>query len=288
MSCLRAMLGCVTGILSFVTTSPVGAQADSASLPLPGTVRLAWSLVDVLLLEDSSYGFTLFISPNLDAKPTPSTRDESLALDPVLVIQWLHFARAVLDSARSGSIAGTGLHGPLPLLARDGRDTLYVIYDPRARRDRRYSLALLGPPPHGMRVFTTRSELDRLVSVLDSVATVNARRHGPRVLEALPGSIRMVPGSAQTPPELLWAPTLAYPLAARTAGRQGRVFVKFVLDTTGRVDLATLTVLLSDGADFEASVRALLARAEYRPARVYGQAVRVVIQQPFTFRMARH
>jgi TonB family protein len=251
-------------------------------------VQLAWPLVDVLLLEDSTYGFTLLISPNLDAKPTPGTRDEWLALDPVLVIQWLHFARAVLDSARSGSIADRSLHGTLPLPAAAGRDSLYVIYDPRARRERRYSVALLGPPPHGMRVFTTPSELDRLVYALDSVATVNARRPRPTALQALPDNTRIVPASVQTSPALLWAPAPVYPPAARTAGRQGRVFLKFVLDTTGRVDLATLKVLLSDGADFEASARAVLARAEYRPARIYGQAVRVVIQQAFTFRMARH
>jgi TonB family protein len=241
-----------------------------------------------LLLDHSTYGFTLFISPNLDAKPTPSTRDEWLALDPVLVIQWLHFARAVLDSARSGSITDTSLHGPLPLTAGGGRDSLYVIYDPRARGERRYSIALLGPPPHRMRVFTTPSELDRLVSVLDSVATLNARRPRPRALEALPDSIRIVPTSAQAPPALLWSPALVYPRAAWTQGRQGRVFVEFVLDTTGRVDLGTLKVLLSDGADFEASARAVLARAEYRPARAYGRVVRVVVQQPFTFRVARH
>jgi len=249
---------------------------------------LAWPLVDVLLLDHSTYGFTLFISPNLDAKPTPSTRDEWLALDPVLVLQWLHFARAVLDSAHSGLIADRSLHGPLPLPAGGGRDSLYVIYDPRARRQRRYSLALLGPPPHGMRVFTPPSELDRLVSALDSVATLNARRPRPTGLEALSASIPIAPLSAQAPPALLWSPALLYPPAALTQGRQGRVFVEFVLDTTGHVDLATLKVLLSDGADFEASARAVLTRAEYRPARVYGRAVRAVIQQPFIFRIARH
>ncbi len=174
-----------------------------------------------------------------------------------------------------------------PLPAEGGRDSVYLIYDPRARRERRYAIALLGPPPHGMRVFTTPSELERLLDVLDSVAAVNARRPMPRALEALADSIRIA-ASDRFAPTLEWAPSLRYPEAARVARRQGRVLVRFVLDTTGRVDPAMVRVVLSDGADFEASARAVLARVVYKPARVFGRAVRVIINQPFTFRMAGH
>jgi TonB family protein len=241
--------------------------------------------VDVLLLDDSTYGFTLFLSRSLNAKRAPHTVDVLLGLDPVPVLQWMRSSRAILDSAQAGQLSDTVLHGTFALPALRGRDSIFIVYAPKSHRDQRYYLAVLGPPPGGMRVFTTTDELERLLFALDSVATINARRPPAPALDTRGSDTVVARGAALSGPALEWAPTLQYPETAQRAGKQGRVLFDAVLDTTGHVEPSTVRVLLSDGADFEASARVVLAGAVFRPARFGGRAVRARIFQPFTFRI---
>src|SRR5260370_30705068 len=73
----------VARILLWGMPSQLGGQSGTGPPPPPGIVRLAWPLVDVLLLDDSTYGFTLFLSRSLNAKRTPHAEDVFLGLDPV-------------------------------------------------------------------------------------------------------------------------------------------------------------------------------------------------------------
>ena len=50
------------------------------------------------------------------------------------------------------------------------------------------------------------------------------------------------------------------------AGREGQVQASFVVDTTGRVDVASVQVLASDDAEFTESVRAALGEMRFHPA----------------------
>jgi TonB family protein len=74
-----------------------------------------------------------------------------------------------------------------------------------------------------------------------------------------------------------------YPESLFLAGVTGRVDAEFVVDTVGRVDMATFGALSSTDPEFTASVRRALADAAYIPARLRGHPVRQVVYQPFTF-----
>jgi periplasmic protein TonB len=89
----------------------------------------------------------------------------------------------------------------------------------------------------------------------------------------------------QDPPELLSAPVPPYPALLREAGVEGFVTVQVVVDTTGRPEPGSLRVVASTNAGFDAAAVATIRGALFRPGRVWGRAVRVLVQVPVAFRL---
>ena len=84
-------------------------------------------------------------------------------------------------------------------------------------------------------------------------------------------------------PDLLSRPPLTYPPLLRQAGIEGKVLVEFVIDTLGRAERNSIRIVRSSNPAFDEPVRETVTRALFRPARVHGRAVRVLVQQPFNF-----
>ena len=78
-----------------------------------------------------------------------------------------------------------------------------------------------------------------------------------------------------------------YPETLRTAGIEGQVMAQFVVDSTGRVELSTFTVLDSPHPLFAASVRRALSRMRFLPAEARGARVAQLVQQSFQFTVRR-
>jgi periplasmic protein TonB len=89
----------------------------------------------------------------------------------------------------------------------------------------------------------------------------------------------------QDRPVLLTAPIPEYPRRLREAGIQGQAIVEAVVDTLGRVESGSLRVVHADHADFETSALASIRAALFRPARVMGRPVRVLVRVPVSFRL---
>ena len=85
--------------------------------------------------------------------------------------------------------------------------------------------------------------------------------------------------------EILSAPPLEYPPALRHAGLQGRVTVQAVIDTLGRAEPASVKIVARPNTAFDESARAYVLQAMFRPARVKGRAVRVLITVPVNYRI---
>lgn len=81
--------------------------------------------------------------------------------------------------------------------------------------------------------------------------------------------------------------TPAYPELLKSAGVEGEVVVQFVVDTTGRAELASFRVLRSTNEGFTQAVRQVLPRMRYLPAEIEGRKVRMVVSQPYVFSLAR-
>ncbi|HEX9488217.1 MAG TPA: TonB family protein [Gemmatimonadales bacterium] len=86
-------------------------------------------------------------------------------------------------------------------------------------------------------------------------------------------------------PAVLSGPTLQFPELLRQAQIQGRVLVQAIIDTLGRAEPPSVKVLQSPNPGFDQSAKSYVVKALFRPARVHGRAVRVLIQIPIDFRL---
>ncbi len=89
-------------------------------------------------------------------------------------------------------------------------------------------------------------------------------------------------------PERLSGPPLRYPEMLRQAGIEGFVILEFVIDTTGRAEASSINVLQSTNRAFESPAIDVIRRSLYRPGRVRGQPVRVLVQQQISFSILRN
>ena len=86
-------------------------------------------------------------------------------------------------------------------------------------------------------------------------------------------------------PAVLSGPTLQYPELLRQAGIQGRVMVQAIIDTLGRAEPGSVKVLQSPNPGFDQSAKNYMLKTLFRPARVHGRAVRVLVQLPIDYRL---
>ena len=78
-----------------------------------------------------------------------------------------------------------------------------------------------------------------------------------------------------------------YPDMLRQAGVEGEVLAQFVVDTTGRAEAGSLKILKSSHDLFVQSVKNALPQMKFIPAEVGGRKVKQLVQQPFTFGLAK-
>jgi protein TonB len=77
-----------------------------------------------------------------------------------------------------------------------------------------------------------------------------------------------------------------YPAELIAAGVEGTVVARYVIDTTGRADPATLEVQPGANLAFAQSVREALPGMRFTAATVRGRKVRQMVEQSFQFRLA--
>jgi protein TonB len=86
-------------------------------------------------------------------------------------------------------------------------------------------------------------------------------------------------------PEPLSGPPLQYPELLRQAQIQGRVLVEAIIDTTGRAEGNSIKVVQSPHPGFDQSAKNYMRQALFRPARVHGRPVRVLVRLPIDFKL---
>ena len=85
-------------------------------------------------------------------------------------------------------------------------------------------------------------------------------------------------------PALLSAPKVHYPEVLKNAGIEGDVMVQAVIDTMGRAVPGSVKVLQSPNPGFDIAASDYVEKAMFRPARIHGRAVRVLMQVWVKFR----
>lgn len=77
----------------------------------------------------------------------------------------------------------------------------------------------------------------------------------------------------------------AYPTDLLAKQIEGSVYMRYVVDTTGRADTATAQVIRSSHPLFTQAVLAVLPRMRFRPATMGDRLVRQLVEQEFAFRI---
>jgi TonB family protein len=86
-------------------------------------------------------------------------------------------------------------------------------------------------------------------------------------------------------PSVRFAPPPPYPALLKQAGIQGRVLIQAIIDTSGRAERNSVRIIQSPNPAFDPGSRTWILHVLFRPARVHGRAVRVLIQVPLDYRI---
>jgi TonB family protein len=106
---------------------------------------------------------------------------------------------------------------------------------------------------------------------------------GTGVIDGSPGGISE---TAERPAAALAGnPRPGYPALLRSAHLEATVSARFVVDTTGRVEPASIAFESAGERLFEASVRRALLASRFSPAETQGHRVRMLVRQDFAFRL---
>jgi TonB family protein len=147
--------------------------------------------------------------------------------------------------------------------------------------DLRDGTQVLGPPDRGPRVR------------LPAYGARRGERHGARgrlpfgPSRFMPDSVYSVLAVDEMVERYEGSAAPVYPRDLLAVGAEGQVRAKYVVDSTGRVDMTTVQVLRSDDPRFTESVRTALGGMRFRPAKRAGKTVSQLVEQGFRFRIVR-
>jgi TonB family protein len=171
-----------------------------------------------------------------------------------------------------------------------GRTDDFVIFPPPPRSGPPAAPVTVADPGQGWTVVDPPPIMPLGLPPIDLGVSFDPSAHGgrpvawrgdpgaPRVTDAL-----LFAAVVDEPPVLLAGPPLAYPELLRMAGIEGRVEVEVVVDTSGRAEAATIMVVRSPHPAFDEPARRYVREALFRPGRMHGRAVRVLVRVPIVF-----
>jgi TonB family protein len=108
--------------------------------------------------------------------------------------------------------------------------------------------------------------------------------HPPNLDSLLAANVVYTPATVDVPAEYeSGTGSPGYPDSLLRARIAGKVQVRFVVDSTGAVELPTVNLVSATDSLFGAAVRNALAEARFRPAKLGGRAVRQIVEMPFEF-----
>jgi len=91
----------------------------------------------------------------------------------------------------------------------------------------------------------------------------------------------------QQKPQMLSHPPLRYPEQLRQARIEGRVVVRLIVDATGHVEPTGVKIISSANPGFNEAAKRMILGARFRPGEIHGHTIRVVLDQPIDFTLAR-
>ena len=146
-----------------------------------------------------------------------------------------------------------------------------IVFDPAS-----IDIDVETPPPIGSPI-----DIGAVIGSLTTSGSSSSAGAGPFA----PGDIFSTASVERIASLRAGSPTPHYPELLRAARLEGRVDVRFVVDTLGRIEPASPVILESTDPRFTAAVRDVLPRLRFTPALAAGRKVRMMVEMPFVFRI---
>jgi outer membrane biosynthesis protein TonB len=181
-------------------------------------------------------------------------------------------------------------------------DTTMVFLDteeekPEEEKPEEPQLASLTPPPQGFQTVVIVTEIPTEIPPVNLNERFDPRDYSGAGVEGgiasgIAGGTGPVPTDLQQVfveavvdeiPMRLSTPPLVYPPLLKDAGIEGHVIIEVVVGIDGHPEADTFRIVESSHKGFERAARDLVLGSLFRPGRMRGQAVRVLIRQPVNF-----
>lgn len=162
-------------------------------------------------------------------------------------------------------------------------------------------LASLTPPPKGFQTVVAITEIPTEIPPVNLNERFDPRDYTGVGVEGgiaagIEGGTGDVPTDLQAvfveavvdePPIRLSSPPLQYPPLLRDAGIEGSVVIEVVIGIDGHPEPESLRIVSSSNKAFERPARDVVLGSVFRPGRMRGQPVRVLVRQPIAFQIIR-
>jgi len=166
-------------------------------------------------------------------------------------------------------------------------DTSVVLLAPAQRQPALPPPAQLAEPLRGFQTVSVPTQLPTSMPKLDLQERFDPKDYSGIGVEGGRANGVVPSGNEEAlveeRPALLSAPPAPYPDLLKRAGIHGRVLLRAIVDTTGRVEPSSIEIATSPNPGFDGPAREWILKALFRPARVHGRAVRVHITQPLDY-----
>jgi TonB family protein len=169
-------------------------------------------------------------------------------------------------------------------------DTSVVLLAPAQRQPALPPPAQLAEPLRGFQTVSVPTQLPTSMPRIDLQERFDPKDYsgigveGGRAKGVVPSGNEVYSEAlVEERPALLSAPPAPYPDLLKRAGIHGRVLLRAIVDTTGRVEPSSIEIATSPNPGFDGPAREWILKALFRPARVHGRAVRVHITQPLDY-----
>jgi hypothetical protein len=260
-------------------SAPVEAQTAPPELR-----HVRWPLLDIVILPDSSAGVWLLVAPNSGTKQWEAEIPVvSLAIDPVLALQWATLARGLTGADSNNPMPNAVDRLTPPLRAKRGPQFV-VLAQNRRKTAPEEALVLVVSDARAhtqWKTFASPAQVDALLDALQGAAMESRLWFAPGDLTGAASS----EDSADTPVRVVAIPRPDYPLELSFKGRIGRVWMMYVVGADGRAEPGSFRPLLADDPLFTRAAIAALADGKYEPARLNGHPVPQRVFQVITFRL---
>jgi TonB family protein len=242
--------------------------------------RVKAPLFDLVVFSDSTYGVQLLASPNFHSQQgykKASTNRLALLISDIEA--WTGTAGRLLDSPPLTASTSPGKYPGLSLAADRGRSAVTLGYDQSAAFNERFFLLVSEVGGSPWRAALPDSAARALVQALARAGAQSAIR----AVDDRAASRALLECEVDEAPRITKWPKVRYPNIHPY--REGRVWVQFVVDTTGRADSTSIDILLSDDPAFEKESRSALRAIRFSPGRRAGAPVPVLVFQQLSFRV---